>query len=315
MKLKKILVAIIFAIMAVFTLSSCDELIIPEQKQEISLIAPTGTPTLILSQSIEEYEKVDAEIVSGPNALAAEFAKGEKDIIVAPINLGAKLAASSEDFKYVMFHTLVWCNYYVVSTTPISSFEELDGKDVTLFGQNSTPDIVFRSLMAHYQINPNLTYMSSVADANKMLVSKQADIIVSAEPALSAILAKGDFHVYSLAEEWTKVAEFDGADIPQAAIFVNKESIEKTKQFLNIVERNVKKVESNKEDVVAAAKRVDKLLAPTEEVLVSAITRCNFKINENEKESIDLYFSKVIELGLGATVGGKLPDEEFYYQK
>lgn len=315
MKFKKILVAIIFAIMAVFTLSSCDELIIPEEKQEISLIAPTGTPTLILSQSIEEYEKVDAEIVSGPNALAAEFAKGEKDIIVAPINLGAKLAVSSEDFKYVMFHTLVWCNYYVVSTTPISSFEELDGKDVTLFGQNSTPDIVFRSLMAHYQINPNLTYMSSVADANKMLVSKQADIIVSAEPALSAILAKGDFHVYSLAEEWTKVAEFDGADIPQAAIFVNKESIEKTKQFLNIVERNVKKVESNKEDVVAAAKRVDKLLAPTEEVLVSAITRCNFKINENEKESIDLYFSKVIELGLGATVGGKLSDEEFYYQK
>lgn len=315
MKFKKILVAIIFAIMAVFTLSSCDELIIPEEKQEISLIAPTGTPTLILSQSIEEYEKVDAEIVSGPNALAAEFAKGEKDIIVAPINLGAKLAASSDDFKYVMFHTLVWCNYYVVSTTPISSFEELDGKDVTLFGQNSTPDIVFRSLMVHYQINPNLTYMSSVADANKMLVSKQADIIVSAEPALSAILAKGDFHVYSLAEEWTKVAEFDGADIPQAAIFVNKESIEKTKQFLNIVERNVKKVESNKEDVVAAAKRVDKLLAPTEEVLVSAITRCNFKINENEKESIDLYFSKVIELGLGATVGGKLPDEEFYYQK
>lgn len=315
MKFKKILVAIIFAIMAVFTLSSCDELIIPEEKQEISLIAPTGTPTLILSQSIEEYEKVDAEIVSGPNALAAEFAKGEKDIIVAPINLGAKLAVSSDDFKYVMFHTLVWCNYYVVSTTPISSFEELDGKDVTLFGQNSTPDIVFRSLMAHYQINPNLTYMSSVADANKMLVSKQADIIVSAEPALSAILAKGDFHVYSLAEEWTKVAEFDGADIPQAAIFVNKESIEKTKQFLNIVERNVKKVESNKEDVVAAAKRVDKLLAPTEEVLVSAITRCNFKINENEKESIDLYFSKVIELGLGATVGGKLPDEEFYYQK
>lgn len=315
MKFKKILVAIIFAIMAVFTLSSCDELIIPEEKQEISLIAPTGTPTLILSQSIEEYEKVDAEIVSGPNALAAEFAKGEKDIIVAPINLGAKLAVSSEDFKYVMFHTLVWCNYYVVSTTPISSFEELDGKDVTLFGQNSTPDIVFRSLMAHYQINPNLTYMSSVADANKMLVSKQADIIVSAEPALSAILAKGDFHVYSLAEEWTKVAEFDGADIPQAAIFVNKESIEKTKQFLNIVERNVKKVESNKEDVVAAAKRVDKLLAPTEEVLVSAITRCNFKINENEKESIDLYFSKVIELGLGATVGGKLPNEEFYYQK
>lgn len=315
MKIKKILVAIVFAILAVFTLSSCNNIVIQGEKNEISLIAPTGTPTLILSQSIEQYGRVDGEIVSGPNALAAEFAKGEKDIIVAPINLGAKLAASSKDFKYVMFHTLVWCNYYVVSRTPIESFEELDGKDVTLFGQNSTPDIVFKSLVAHYEISPKLTYMSSVADANKMLLSKQADIIVSAEPALSAVLTKGDFFVYSLAEEWTNVAGFDGADIPQAAIFVKKESIEKTKQFLSIVESNVMKVEANKEEVVKAAKRYDKLLAPTEEVLVSAITRCNFKINENEKESIDLYFSKVIELGLGATVGGKLPDEEFYYQK
>lgn len=315
MKIKKILVAIVFAILAVFTLSSCNNIVIQGEKNEISLIAPTGTPTLILSQSIEQYGRVDGEIVSGPNALAAEFAKGEKDIIVAPINLGAKLAASSKDFKYVMFHTLVWCNYYVVSTTPIESFEELDGKDVTLFGQNSTPDIVFKSLVAHYGISPKLTYMSSVADANKMLLSKQADIIVSAEPALSAVLTKGDFFVYSLAEEWTNVAGFDGADIPQAAIFVKKESIGKTKQFLSIVESNVMKVEANKEEVVKSAKRYDKLLAPTEEVLVSAITRCNFKINENEKESIDLYFSKVIELGLGATVGGKLPDEEFYYQK
>ena len=31
------------------------------------------------------------------------------------------------------------------------------------------------------------------------------------------------------------------------------------------------------------------------------------------KEAIEFYFSQVIQLGIGATVGGKLPDEGFYY--
>lgn len=315
MKIKNLVSSILVALVAVLTLTSCGGIVIQGEKNEISIIAPTGTPTLILSKTIEDYGRVDTEIVSGPNALAAEFVKGEKDIIVAPINLGAKLAASSQDFKYVMYHTLVWCNYYIVSTEELSSFEALDGKDITLFGLNSTPDIIFKSLVAHYEIEPNVSYMASVADANKMLLTSQSKIIVSAEPALSNVLTKGNFYVYSLAEEWTKVAGFDGADVPQAAIFVKKESIDKTKLFLSKLTKDVKNVESNKEEVVKAAKRLDILLVADEKVLINAVTRCNFKIVESEKESIDAYFQKVIDLGLGASVGGKLPDEAFYYQE
>ena len=39
------------------------------------------------------------------------------------------------------------------------------------------------------------------------------------------------------------------------------------------------------------------------------------KTARSQKQSIELYFNKVIELGLGKTVGGKLPDETFYYSK
>ena len=298
MKIKNILLTLLVTLISIVSLSSCGGIVIQGEKNEISLIAPTGTPTLILSQSIKEYGRVDTEIVSGPNSLAAEFAKGQKDIIVAPINLGAKLAAASEDFQYVMFHTLVWCNYYIVSTEEITSFEQLDQKDVTLFGLNSTPDIIFQTLVAHYGISPNTTYMASVADANKMLLAGQTNIIVSAEPSLSNVLTKGNYYVYSLADEWTKVAGFDGADVPQAAIFVKKDSIEKTELFLKLVVSNVKDVESNKEEVVSSAKQVDKLLTTDSSILLASITRCNFKIVENEKESIDAYFKKVIELGV-----------------
>lgn len=315
MKFRNILLSMFIAVLAAITLSSCGGFTVITQKEELTLIAPTGTPTLILGQSIEEYGAIDAQIVSGPTALGAEFAKGEKDIIVAPVNLGAKLAASSEDFKYVLFSTIVWCNYYIVSTEEINSFEQLDGKDVTVFGLNSTPDIVFKSLVKHHNITPNVEYVASVNDANSALLTNKANIIVSAEPALSALLTKGSYHVYSLAEAWTEMAGFDGADVPQAAIFVKKDSIDKTEAFLNQVVENINNVLENKEEAVQAAKRVDGLLAPSEQVLVNAIERCNFKIVENEQESINIYFNKIIELGLGASIGGKLPDEEFYYQK
>ena len=315
MKIRKILLSMLIAIVMAFTLSSCGGLTIIQPKDKISIIAPTGTPTLILGQTIEEYANTDTKIVNGPTALGAEFAKGEKDIIVAPVNLGAKLAASAQDFKYVLFHTIVWCNYYIVSTEEITSFSELDNKNVVVFGKNSTPDIIFNSLTKHYGISPKVDYVASVNNANNELLTGKANIIVSAEPALSALLTKGSYHVYSLATAWTEMAGFDGADVPQAAVFVKKESLEKTKPFLDSLVKNINSANENKEEVVASAKRVDELLAPSEEVLVNALERCNFKINENEKESINIYFNKIIELGLGDSIGGKLPDEEFYYQK
>lgn len=309
MKFKNLLLTILLFITCL-TLSSCTE----ANLEEISLIAPTGTPTLLLGKAIEDYGKVDAEIVNGPTSLGAAFAKGEKDIIVAPVNLGAKLAASSSNFQYVMFHTLVWCNYYIVSTEEITSFASIDQKDITVFGLNSTPDIIFKSLVSYYNISPNVSYVGSVNDANNQLLVGKATTIISAEPAMSALLKKGNYHIYSLQTAWEEMSNKTGSDVPQAAIFVKKSSIEKTKEFLEQVMSTVSRISDYKEEVVASAKRVDKLLSPSEEILIDAIERCNYKIIPNEKESINIYFQKVIDLGLGASVGGKLPDESFYYK-
>ena len=312
MRLKKLLLAFILAFVAIFMVACKDN---PEKEvEEITLIAPTGTPSLIISKAIVERTKVDYEIVQGADALKAAFIKGEKDIVVAPVNLGALMLASNETFNYEMVNVIVWCNYYVASKTEISSFEELDGKDVVVFGQNSTPDVVFRSLVAHYEITPNVTYVASVADANGMLLSGKADIIVTAEPALTVLLTKGDFNVLSLKDAWSDLAGGD-FDVPQAAVFVNKNSKEKCKSFLEKLVKDINEVKDNKEAVVEAAKSIDSNLTNPNNLYVDALDRCNYKIYDNQKESIEKYFQKVIDLGLGKTVGGKLPDEAFYYSK
>jgi len=312
MNVKKILFSIILIFVALFMVACGNE---PKEVEEISLIAPTGTPSLIISKAIVERTNVNYEIVQGADALKAAFIKGEKDIIVAPVNLGAMMLASNETFNYEMVNVIVWCNYYVASKSEISSFEELDGKDIVVFGQNSTPDVVFKSLVAHYEITPNVTYVTSVADANGMLLSGKADIIVTAEPALTVLLTKGDYNVLSLKDAWSEMIGGDNYDVPQAAVFVNKNSKEKCQSFLEKLVKDINEIKNNKEEVVNAAKTVDSNLTNPNNLYIAALDRCNYKIYENQKESIEKYFQKVIDLGLGKTVGGKLPDETFYYSK
>lgn len=312
MKLKKLLFTLVILLVAVLMVGCTKE------EEEISLIAPTGTPSLIISKAIVERGKVNYDIVQGPDALKAAFIKGEKDIIVAPVNLGALMMTTNDVFNYQMVNTIVWCNYYIASNETINSFEKLDGKDIVVFGQNSTPDIVFRSLVAHYGITPNVTYVASVADANGMLLSKKASIIVTAEPALTVLLSKGDYKVLSLKDEWSKMVGGDGTktyDVPQAAVFVKKDSIEKCESFLEKLEKDILKIKDNKEKVVSAAKTVDSNLTNPDQMYIDALERCNYQIYDNQKESIEKYFQKVIDLGLGKTVGGQLPSEAFYYAK
>ena len=122
MKIKNLVLTILLAIVSIFTLSSCGGLEIEGNKNEISIIAPTGTPTLLLGKSIEEYGRIDTEIVSGPQALSAEFIKGKKDIIIAPI-LRAGLAFSDVacNVPYTCLVQLLYCikrrNYIIWPTT------------------------------------------------------------------------------------------------------------------------------------------------------------------------------------------------------
>lgn len=309
-KIKNLLLIFILLITLSFT-TSCSE------SEKISIITPSGTPSLIASKTILEYKNlVDYQIVKGSDSLTAAFTRQDKDIIIAPVNLGAKFANSVENFPYVMYHTIVWCNYYIVSTEPIESFVSLNQKEITVFGKNSTPDVIFSTLVKYHNIVPKVDYVNDVATANSMLLAGKSTIIISAEPALSVLLTKGEYYTYSLADAWSQMTS-SPLDVPQAAIFVKKDKLESqtVKNILASITYNTKNYERIKTSIVTSAKEIDANLSNDSLIYEAALSRCNYKIDEQERTSIEYYFEQVIALGLGKTIGGKLPSEEFYIQK
>ena len=278
------------------------------------MIVPTGTPSLGIANVLNDKTLVDANIVSGSDPLIAAFTNASYDVVVAPVNLGAKLYNANENFSYILYKTIVWGNYYLVSNEEIATLESLEGKTVLVFGKNSTPDVVLRTLISAKNINVNLEYVDDVATANSYLLSGKADIIVSAEPSLTKMSANKNFYTLDLQKQWQQLT--GSYSLPQAGIFIKKDSKDEKylKTVLDKMIESVQMAQTKPNVLIASAVSVDENLAKIgKETLQKAIGNCNLRVEETDKEAIEFYFSQVIQLGIGATIGGKLPDEAFYY--
>lgn len=287
---------------------------IDDSSKKVSVIVPTGTPSLGIANVLNDKTLVDANIVSGSDPLIAAFTNASYDVVVAPVNLGAKLYNANENFSYILYKTIVWGNYYLVSNEEIATLESLEGKTVLVFGKNSTPDVVLRTLISAKNINVNLEYVDDVATANSYLLSGKADIIVSAEPSLTKMSANKNFYTLDLQKQWQQLT--GSYSLPQAGIFIKKDSKDEKylKTVLDKMIESVQMAQTKPNVLIASAVSVDENLAKIgKETLQKAIGNCNLRVEETDKEAIEFYFSQVIQLGIEATVGGKLPDEAFYY--
>lgn len=284
-----------------------------------TFLAPSGTPSLALATVFDNNPKVEYEIVAGANPLVAAFTSGSHDFVVAPVNVGAKLFASNQ--KYKLVKTIVWGNFYIASLSEITSVNDLEGKTITAFSQNSSPDIMLKAVLDAYGLTDKVTieYVDAVTTANSMMMSGQAEIIISAEPSISVLKNKKTIYTIDLQQEWNKLS--DGSSFPQAGLFVNTELLteEKKANTMAFISKVLEKIEDYKNPSILAASAV-KIDTSFETVgaanLEKAIPNCwiALKEAEEEKQAIKYYAEKLIALGLGAQIGGAIPSEEFYLE-
>lgn len=305
-KMKKILLFITL-LLSVVVLNSCTI------DDKVSVIVPSGTPSLGVANALED-DCVDYEVVVGSDALVSAFTNSSHDIIIAPVNLGAKFFNSLNEFNYVFYQTIVGGNFYLLSTNQITNIKDLDNQSITVFGANSTPDVLMRSLISYYKLNVEINYVSDVSEANAMLVAGKATTIVTAEPSASKINGSKKYWTLSLQDEWKKMAGED-YKIPQAGIFVKKDKVNTSsvKTVLKKMNESLSLASTSPMTLAQSGIRVDETLAKLgEALLIQAIPNCNFVATPTSKTEVEFYFNWLIKLGLGKTIGGALPNETFY---
>ncbi len=302
--MKKILVFLL-AILLTLGLVGCNS-----NSEPLTIMAPNGAPALSQLFMQDDSENYSVDIVNGADPLVAAFGSGSHDFIFAPTNLGAKLYTSGIEYKFIA--AITFGNYYLVSMEDNFTIESLEGKDIVVFGQNATSDIIIRYILEENNINATITYVDAVDTANAEFIVDNTKIIMSAEPLLSILaLNVPDFNTIDLQAEYQEIT--GETSYPQAGVFVKTEITDRQiRNFLDDLENSVEKVNNDLDSAVAKAVELEYTFP--EAVLRSAIPNSNigFVTAEDIREDLEDYFNIILEMN-GVLIGDQLPDDDFYF--
>ena len=186
----------------------------------LKILGPTGAPALSLIGAMQQGQ--DVTLVDGTDVLQAAFVNPtpEYDVIVAPSNLGAKLAEAGNS-TYKMKAVVTWGNLYLVA----ASEQALQQEGIfAAFGENAVPGKVLSTVMDIPALNQELVWYNSVAEVQAAMLAGQAQVALMAEPAATATISKAAENgvqlqiVMDLQQQWQQVTQTEG--YPQAALFV-----------------------------------------------------------------------------------------------
>lgn len=269
----------------------------PVEWENLSILSPKGAPALSLVPLIQE-NKDSIEFVDGTDILSAELIKGDKDMIIAPVNLGAALSKKDSN-PYRLYGIVTWGNLYLVSNDTVLS----ENEPIALFGEQAVPGLVFNAIKDKLELNFLSTAFNAVTDVQGQLLSKSFNIGLMAEPLVTATIAKAktlespiNLSVYKdLQVLWQEKTGFE--NYPQAAIYIKADiSEDKLKQVEARLELMMAyNIEVNDKPSILETDITEDLSqtlgVPVAKVLVQAWERMNVnvvKADEN-KEAIEAF--------------------------
>lgn len=294
----------IVVIIMIFMLAGCSA----KSSEKIEVILPNGTPYIALGA----VDSINVTNVNGPDLLSAAFVNTDKtyDMIVAPLNLGAKLYITGAS-NYELAAVITSNNNYIVSRNQMDSVSDLEGKTIMAYGENKTPGIALEKTLDDNNVNVTIDYKGSVMDIVPFFVADNAstpEYILMAEPVLSNLSLQfglEDLHVLDLSDELD-------LDILQAGIFV-KPNIEYD-SVLKDIKDNITYLNDNVTNYAnELITKDDYFVNLGVELLIESIPKCSIvymdaKIN---KTAIENYFNVLNDYNTNL-LNGVVPNEGFY---
>ena len=140
--MKKIIAIAICIMMLAACMTACTAAP-KEQTTDIRIAALKGPTGMGMVKLIgDEYPHYIVSIEASPDALTPRFISGDVDVAAVPINLASVLYNKLEGDVVVLAVNTLGVLYILENGNEISSFADLNGKDVYATGQGSTPEYI-----------------------------------------------------------------------------------------------------------------------------------------------------------------------------
>ncbi|MDD3363663.1 MAG: ABC transporter substrate-binding protein [Syntrophomonas sp.] len=272
--------------------------------------------------SLGDNVKADYLVEQTTDTLSAKLLTGEIEMATIPTNMAAKLYNKGVAYQIAAMNT--WGVMYVLTNgVNINNWADLKGKQVDTAAQGAASDVVFRYLLSKNGVNPDkdltLKYIASPVEQAQLAIAGKSKITVLPEPWVSTVISKNKDVKLALdmQKEWTRI---NGADVPFAqtclvvkADFASQHPEIMTK-FLQEYANSIDWANKNTAEAGELVKKHD--IGIPADVAAAAIPRLNLRYMSSidAKAAVEKYLQVLLDFSPDS-IGGKLPDAKFYYQK
>ena len=317
--LMKRIVAMITAAVMLFSLAAFAACSKKQDDTEIRIAAlkgPTGMGMVKLADK-QNYPNYTVSIEALPDALNPRIISGEVDVAAVPVNLASVLYNKLDGDISVLAVSTLGVLYVVEAGSEVNSVADLAGKTVYATGQGATPEYILNYLLDKNGVagSVEVNYVGEHAALATMLADGSAEIGMLPEPNVTSTLAGNDNLriALNLTEEWNKVCS---TELVQGVVIARKSFVnehpEAIEQFLREYEKSSAFVNENIDE--AAKLIVDVGILGNVEIAKKAIPNCNISFSKGEAmhKAVEGMLTVLFEAN-PKSIGGKLPDKDFYY--
>jgi NitT/TauT family transport system substrate-binding protein len=325
-----ILVSLLAVVMVFTACRGSDYINISKENPTINiriaaLLGPTGMGMVGLMEQNEQNKTIndyEFSLVGSPDELIGKIVNGEVEIAAVPANLAAVLYQKTDGTIQLAAVNTLGVLFVLQKGNDIKSITDLRGKKVNVSGKGATPDYTFRYILQNNGIEPDkdifLNYSLQHADLATAMAAGEFEYALLPQPHVtSALLRNKDLKIaIDLTEEWSLVT--DGGELIMGVIIVQREFAEKNKEALDqfLLEYRASVDFVNIEQVAAAQLMVKFGILPNEQIASTAIPYSNivYVDADEARKSLEENYQVLYEFE-PKSVGGKLPNEDFWYSR
>ena len=272
----------------------------------------------LLDESVEKF--------ADPQALLPKMLKGEIDVGFLPANVAAKVYNSSNGAIQCVAITGNGNLSLITTDSSVKSLADLKGKTVAIAGQGATPEYMFRYLLdkngiaADTEDGVTLDYSIPTAQIAAQLISGKIAYAVVPEPFATVAQTKSDkvFVAVNLQAEYER---FEGKQkiYPLTVMVVTKTFAKKNakvlKAFLSDYQASLAKTLENPMEAGQLCEDFGLGLAAA--IVAKSVPKANYVYipagNTDAKKKIEELLNVFLAYDT-ASIGGKLPDKNFYWK-
>ncbi len=256
------------------------------------------------------------------SAVSASLNQGDYDIATLPSNVAAILYNNpdmKEQVKVISIGNLGLL-YVLTTDSSVNTMDDLKGRTVYSIGEGGPPEYTFEYLLEQYDLSDdvNFSFRATPFEVLNLLQEEPNSIALLPQPFVEvAKMLVPDLRVaINVTEAWDAMNSDSGAQSVTTVTVVRTKFLEEheqaVKEYLELSKKSTDYCLENLDEAAQWTEDYETFLNP--DIAKNAISECSIvTLTGQEMKDILSGFLQIIYDSNPDAVGGKMPDDGFYY--